>query len=337
MREQSKQSDNRLLWLDSLRGIGCVIVVIAHIISTVPQIGIYASGCGKIGVWMFMLTSGFLVLRGNKRFTFRDLKKYYVTRIIRIYPALLISFLIGLITGLLSSGTILDMLLFRSAWGHFWYIPVVIKFYLIAPLFLLVFSVLKERVSHSERLVSVILVIGIIGFSIAFPFSFYPENSIEIKWYFPVFLTGMLLAELEPVLTNKKRIWLDWVLLIGIIMILIETPLMREVLWGIRPSRYLQNKYLYMSLAWSLVYIGLLGGRVCSGALEKCRILQKLGSISYEVYLIHYLVLIFITNKGLFGNYFFRGIVTIVISTAGAVLISLFLQWIRNQVRQRKV
>lgn len=41
----------RVKWLHSLRGVACIIVLIAHIISTDSNIGGYASGCGKIGVW----------------------------------------------------------------------------------------------------------------------------------------------------------------------------------------------------------------------------------------------------------------------------------------------
>ena len=40
----------RKKYIDSIRGIACLIVLTAHIIATDTTIGIYASGCGKIGV-----------------------------------------------------------------------------------------------------------------------------------------------------------------------------------------------------------------------------------------------------------------------------------------------
>lgn len=46
--------------IDSIRGIACIIVIISHVIFFDQQIGIYANGCGKIGVTCFLIMSGFL-------------------------------------------------------------------------------------------------------------------------------------------------------------------------------------------------------------------------------------------------------------------------------------
>jgi len=327
-----KDAGNHLGWLDSLRGIGCFIVMIAHIVAYAPEIGVYASGCGKIGVWLFMLISGFLVLREEKKFSFCDLKNYYINRILRIYPSFLIALILGLALGLFNGEDLRDMLFFRSAWHHFWYMPVIIVFSLIAPVFRLFYSFVRDRFTNSKLIMASILIVGIVAFSFLFPFTSYPENSIEIKWYLPVFMIGMLLALLETVLSGMKKKRMDLLALIGMIMIIIETPFMREVLWGIPPSGYLQNKYLYMACAWSLVFVGLMGGEVCRKVLEKCRVLQYIGSISYEVYLFHYPILVFFTINGLLGSPLIRGIVTVV----GAIGISVLVKELLKLFHQCK-
>ena len=51
----------RVGYIDSLRGIACLFVLIARIVS-VSEVGSYVSGCGKIGVWLFMVLSSFLMI-----------------------------------------------------------------------------------------------------------------------------------------------------------------------------------------------------------------------------------------------------------------------------------
>ena len=52
---------NNTNYLTSIRGLACLMVVIAHIISVIPGVGKNVSGCGKIGVWLFFILSAFLL------------------------------------------------------------------------------------------------------------------------------------------------------------------------------------------------------------------------------------------------------------------------------------
>ena len=51
-----------IAWLSSLRGIGCLFVLAAHLGASSTNYGMYFNGCGKIGVWLFMIFSGFWFL-----------------------------------------------------------------------------------------------------------------------------------------------------------------------------------------------------------------------------------------------------------------------------------
>ena len=48
-------------YLTAIRGFACLLVIIAHILSGMPYIGINVAGTGKIGVWLFFILSAFLL------------------------------------------------------------------------------------------------------------------------------------------------------------------------------------------------------------------------------------------------------------------------------------
>ncbi len=226
----------QIKWIESLKGIGCLIVLITHIIASDPQIGKYVSGCGKIGVWLFMLFTGFLTIYTMKEKSLNPISilRYYEKRVVRLYPAFLFSIVLAWALSIISAQDITDMLIFKSAWGHFWYMPVILKYYLIAPALIMMIQVIQKHCATEKQfcVYSILfLIILIILDSILFPYTQCPENSIELKWYLAVFMTGMILAILKPVLERNQSVWMDLLPWIGIGMILIRTPLARELLW----------------------------------------------------------------------------------------------------------
>ena len=125
--------NKKLEWLESIRGIACLIVFLAHIISRDFRIGIYASGCGKIGVWVFMLISGMLSIlpyihNENLLFHIKKLPNYYVKKILKIYPSYLVAILMAWILGFIEFESIPKYIFIIETWGHLWFMPVIIKF-----------------------------------------------------------------------------------------------------------------------------------------------------------------------------------------------------------------
>lgn len=315
----------RQKYLDSLRGIACLIVLLAHIFATDPTFGIYASGCGKIGVWFFMVLSGILLVQtyledDNKMVHIKDLPRFYSKKVLRMFPTYLFAIILAIIVGLVGVRDLSAHLLLTSAWGHFWYMPVVIKFYLFAPLVLILLSALKQKWGDKGVAIFFVFITAFgILFCIVFPWNTYIENSVSLSWYVPVFVMGILLAVLMNKLNFQSKI-ADMIAIFPIVGIVILTPAFRQWIWGAEPSGYLQNKYLYMGLMWCLFIFLVSKGIYCKNFLDKSRVLQKIGDYSYDIYLIHFIVLHKMVAMGIASTWI-KGIITIIVSFAIAFIL----------------
>ena len=74
--------------------------------------------------------------------------------------------------------------------GHFWTVPVEMKFYILVPILFAILSKCNKR----TRIFVLSCVAALLAF--IFPYVSYVENSIRIVWYLPVFIIGMITAEL---------------------------------------------------------------------------------------------------------------------------------------------
>lgn len=329
----------RIKYLDSIRGIACLIVLCAHIVATDGTYGMYASGCGKIGVWLFMCLSGMLLVlpyveNDNHIFEIKEVPRFYIKKLLRICPAYWVALLFGIFINMIRIEDLLAHLLLQTAWGHFWYMPVIIKFYVIAPLFLLVLSLCKKYLGCKGIWIffSIIIVVGFVC-GVCFPYNTYIENSISIIWYIPVFIFGMMLAILiKQVACSVKAA--DILAVFPIMGILALKPAVRQWIWGIAPSGYLQNKYIYMAFMWCCFIFLVEKGTYLKRGLEHTRILKISGNLSYEIYLVHYLILHKLVAMGI-SDTLVRGALTIVLSFAMAFIMQMVKKiWNRLEIRQ---
>ena len=291
----------------------------------------YANGCGKIGVWLFMLLSGFLFGRSSfhrsRSLSVFAVLEYYEKKIVRIFPEYLIALLLSAALGLFPIREIRSMLLLRSAWGHFWYMPVVLEFYLLAP----GLALLRRAVGDKKKWrYSGILMVLAVTMALLFPYTAYPENAIQLQWYLPVFLMGVVLSEVS-VLPVRKSKWFDILPLVGVAGVLALTPLGRQLLAGVSPSSYLQNKYLLIGSLWGLVFLGALFGARTSDAMSRPILLRRLSAYSYDLYLFHYGILIWLWHHYGSLQTWTRGMITI----AAAAVIALLLEKTMCIVRKK--
>ena len=80
--------------LDGLRGLAALIVVVSHYSNeTLLWGGVLGKGGGQTGVMLFFLLSGFLMahLHLGEAFTARNVGRYALRRIARVYPLFLIA------------------------------------------------------------------------------------------------------------------------------------------------------------------------------------------------------------------------------------------------------
>ncbi|MBG0827852.1 acyltransferase [Planomonospora sp. ID67723] len=79
----------RLAWLDALRGLGAVAVLLEHLLPWfMPQLRPYWFNLGMYGVLVFFLVSGYIIpvsLEGRG-----DVRAFWISRIFRLYPIYLL-------------------------------------------------------------------------------------------------------------------------------------------------------------------------------------------------------------------------------------------------------
>lgn len=254
-----------------------------------PSIGVRVSGCGKIGVWLFFVLSGFWVYYPycieHNQFQVEATLSFYIKRVFRIYPMYILVLVACVLLGYIDQMQAAKHILLLQAWGHFWAIPVEMKFYLIVPAILFIITRMKSSYS-------VILCVAVAStFAVCFPFTEYNENSICLFWYLPVFLLGMCTAYFYEQMRDLKNKVFDiiTICLTGCLILLV--PGVREIVWNIEPDSYLQNKYLAIGLIWAIMILCISNSVYIRVFLDNNKFLQWIGKISYSVYLIHFVVL----------------------------------------------
>lgn len=304
--------DKKTNYLTSIRGIACLIVIIAHILASIPSIGVYVSGCGKIGVWLFFVLSAFLLtLQWMKedKVNIKNIKNFYIKRFFRIYPCYIVTLIVALIIGYFDNFVdIIKHTFLIEGIGHLWTIPVEFIFYIIIPF---LFIILKKMKNTKFKIL--FLCILIIIFEVIFPYTSFPVNSININWYIPVFLIGVILAYCYKYFESKqmKNIAFDILFCVVIILMLISVPYFKSLIFNINPDNYLQNKYLYFAIGWSIIIVSIQNSKYIIKYLNNTKIFMFLGNISFPLYLIHFIVL---SKLNMMNNLILKSILVFVIS-----------------------
>lgn len=276
-------------WIDTFRGVGCLFVLFAHIVTNHERFGVYTNGCGKIGVWLFMVLAGYMSLYGQreKQTSVKSVLIFYAKRLVKLYPVFLLGLFLAMAVGLVNDGMdLLRHLFLVEEKVHFWYMAVIIKFYLLVPFIQLFYQRCK-----SHYVFFTLLFLSCVMLSV-FPPSAYQENSILLRWYLPVFLYGMMLYIIQ---NDRKQIgggvWWDYIAIAGFFAIIMLTPPARKLFFQIEPSSFLQNKYYLIGLLWCVILFGVSNGRFIKRLFEKSKVIHFLGEISFPVYIFHYEIL----------------------------------------------
>ena len=298
----------RLPSLDGLRAISIAMVVMGHSSATARQLNPSAStvlswlGEGGLGVSIFFVISGFLIttlLTREERHTQSiDLKKFYLRRAFRIFPAFYVYWLLILALTVLGYVHVSHMDLFSSAvyvwnyvhrtvdtWflGHTWSLSVEEQFYLLWPFVL--------KLAKAERAKWIAL--GVVVFAPFIRLASYfwlPSTRPLIGMMLPTradsLMVGALLALFAQNAAHcailKRKTKSTLIPLVALCFFAIDTILSRRFKGiYILPVGYTLQNLMIAALVTHVVF----HDTTRLGKILNHRILIHVGTISYSLYL----------------------------------------------------
>jgi peptidoglycan/LPS O-acetylase OafA/YrhL len=252
----------RLTHIDVLRGIAAVMVTLFHLTgSTVLKttLGPYAH-FGFLGVQIFFIISGFVLPFSmfKSNYSIKNFPGFMVSRIVRIYPAYMVSIAIGVIMAILTHrndftlSQILGHLIFFSnaVSPVFWTLAIEFQFYILIGLLPVLFS---------HKLLSNIALVGLTAGSL-----YFSQDYLIFHW-FPFFALGILSFNK---VVNRIPAWLNWLSVSIVILIIYKS-------YGV--------VFVSISILTVLAILYLKINESKFGAL-----LVWVGTISYSLYLTHW-------------------------------------------------
>lgn len=297
-----KTPGSRLVYLDLLRCLAILLVITLH--TTMPILnnaGYYGTRVwylcmlqnewSRVGVPLFLMLSGYLLLRDSRTL---DVTSFYKIRLPRILIPLAVWNLIYCLGHARREGvasalkTYWDTLLVNGSKYHFWYIYTLLGLYLLAPF-------LKRIVDHTTTKEQIILLTLILFpgalrplFNMSLPLYLYLFDPL-IEGYAGFFLLGWMLGSYELPQKIRAAFYLGGAAgyALGTIgNLLAATPEGNSMPFNIG---YYLNHYLCAAAVFVLVKT-LLNGKICP-PFHLSQIISRLSGVTFGVYWVHVLVL----------------------------------------------
>ncbi|MCI6637983.1 MAG: acyltransferase family protein [Bilifractor sp.] len=311
--------------LDSLRGIAILQIMLFHFGGKIFK-------GGYIGVCMFLALGGYLLMikgiAACERESFR-LGEYFFKRVARIYPEMLIMLAgVSVVAAFMIPGSVLKLgqELLSSVFGvnnwwrigesqsyfssaaetdpfsHLWYLSLQIQLYLIFPLVLMAYLAARK---HSRRMARMVLG-GISAISMLFmPIRYLTggQNALTSVYYATdsrafSFLAGCFLAVWIQDRRKDGRVCIDRTFPRGpvILGLFVMQTLLSFTLSGSYGFTYFGGMQL-VTINDLLLIVLIQEGEGKAGAFMDRTPLKWIGDYSYELYLIHYPIMVLIKSR----------------------------------------
>ena len=302
----------RFLWVDAIRGLACVAVVLRHLgFPASSHAGLallfpawlmsFHTLCAA-GVYAFFVLSGFVIahsLRANA-LDGRSVGNFILRRQVRLDPVYWVAMLLGLLAGALHSSVpnffinalyLQGLLNKKQIIGPSWTLCLEIQFYLVF-IAVLVAGRFARRMTEGNNATTVsvglLFVTGLLSLGLKLSHVFFAAIFIS---YWHYFVLGVLSYYAVKGVVSLRAYY---GFLGAFFVALVFSPLDKIADFGTQHSLALASMLVALLTAISLVYAAL------NGRMEKwgnTPILQYLGRISYTLYLTHTLVIYMVTSR----------------------------------------
>lgn len=300
--------------LDGLRGLAVLWVVLGHM-SNRDLLPIDMKHCAVYGVYLFFVLSGFLITlpflvqQDNRLKTPISWKKFFVRRVLRIYPAyiavllfyLALSEWLGFIPP--SSEVYYDLmgvlrhLALLDGQSLHWTIPVEMRFYLLVPVVVGLTAVLSKRLVGKAVLISASLVILLM---VQYFLSLMTDE-LSMLFYLPVFLLGVLTSAAHLIVRDagnrKVRLLYNAAGWLSLLLVVMTIPSVWQP-FGFQVVDFKESPIIH-GVMWACMVFCTLKGAGPLSRVFSLRALRYIGVISFSMYLWHMPVIFFVKKSSM--------------------------------------
>jgi peptidoglycan/LPS O-acetylase OafA/YrhL len=331
--------------VDGLRGFAALIVVFSHTSGAgmffIPSLDL--SGIGKSGVFLFFLLSSFLLTRilldkGKGLLTLPVMSHYWQRRFFRIYPLYTFYLILSVVStwfiatflgkhdaGLplaLDLNGFINHIFLRENKGVTWSIAVEFKFYFILPVLATALSFIRLRGFMATLFfIAFLLIVS----QIIAPQGDSLINDARVLPYMPIFIIGMLLADIQDRIDHgaastrciKKGIrYLGY---LGVIGVIVMTPLVSSVFSCVKlPDNYFHKQFIVYAVLWAFILLSSVNSKGLARKFFSSPILRFYGALSFSLYLFHPIFIDLVMHAGI--NEHASAWVVLLASTIAALL-----------------
>lgn len=336
--------------LDGLRGVAVLLVVFSHAgnarMFLHPALDL--RGTGRIGVFLFFVLSSFLLMRLALLADPADLRRlqywrgYAARRVARVMPAYLAALAAFVLATEFTARLALRHAVLLRGDGHFWTVPVEMRWYVLLPLAVGAAALLRAR----PLFVAALMLLAAYGLRQVAPPDYGgrpPDHWIPLLPFVPVFLLGCAGALVygasagsdaaadpapggRPAPRNRAA-WesLGW---LGAGGLLWHFPSLRSALAG-EPVEFMRYHLRFDALALASLAL-VLGTVLGAGGLRwvfERRALRFVGRVSFSLYLMHPLVIAGLVEV---GQGWPEPLLLIVLVSVSLAIAWLFWRWIEQ-------
>lgn len=352
------ENKNRYLWIDSLKGLSILGVVLIH--SGAMGLGgpiSVAASYGSVFVQAFFVVSSFLIWKSLERlgrnFGFQDYMKWLFRKISKLIPAYYLSiFIYLLVTGgnqywagdvdPFSIQNIIAHILFlhglfpkfcNNILGVEWYVGVLALFYLIAPL-------LYKIIDNLPKALAAFVLSDIACYYICIKATgliIQDDNSYIYEEYFnnygfisqlPTLMLGVVICYIMPYVKKDSSKWLK--ILLSSTIVLLAFCMLRY--HAVIPLFKVSTPTLY-GIFFGMI---LFSQSIYAMPIFNNRIFAFLGRQSWEIYLFHFILIIILDKyvklftDSVLINWAIKYFLSILIVICVASLVKLILKRLKN-------